>query len=405
MGKKTLVLFLALLLAAGAIATGEAVPRALGGFFKQGHQLSDMDRDARGEYERFHQHISGLGVSREVRDKYPELTEAITKINQEEYARGRKLRETMGEEAARMRREAPQYFHAFQHRLDITLRRADTLAVSFIQKDFTFGGGPHGMSVWQGVNLETKTGRPIPLKDVVRDTAALGEIIIKRLQADYPEVSFFDMEKTVRDKAGAQKLNWTLDPLGLTFYFNPYEIASYADGLLTVTILYKEHPELFREKYTEAPAAYGQPFCSYYPLVTCLGEGREKDVLSLIPVEGAVKVTVNGRAFDFEPELKDLRPVLVHLADGRNFLYIDGGEKGSTERKILVLELKEGEAVSRGLQPYSFRRTISVSPAVQVYWNFLTDPLHFTLDGTESFFRASVSKSYAAGSAGPVELP
>ena len=50
-----------------------------------------------------------------------------------------------------------------------------------------------------------------------------------------------------------ENYSWTLNYQGLTFYFSPYEIASYAAGLLTVTIWFDEAPELFREEYIEAP--------------------------------------------------------------------------------------------------------------------------------------------------------
>ena len=138
-----------------------------------------------------------------------------------------------------------KYYHPLSYEFDVQMRRADTVAVSFLQQEYTGSSGVHGMYVWEGVNLDPLTGEKIPLSAVVKDKDALVKAICKQLRQDYPHSSFDGLEAKLQQEASSDTLNWTLDPRGITFYFNPYEIASYAEGLLMATILFREQPELF----------------------------------------------------------------------------------------------------------------------------------------------------------------
>lgn len=70
------------------------------------------------------------------------------------------------------------------------MRRADTVAVSFLQQEYTGSSGVHGMYAWEGVNLDPLTGEPIPLSAVVKDKDALVKAVCQQLRHDYPHSSF-----------------------------------------------------------------------------------------------------------------------------------------------------------------------------------------------------------------------
>jgi hypothetical protein len=377
-----------LALVLSAAAPGEAAIRSIGGFFKQVRDYHDTDSYQHERYTLCRQKFAGLGMNREIRDNYPWLAETIDKMQKEEWQKSKEIRQSMKAEAAEFRKTAPDRYHPFEHIYDVLMCRADTLAVSFIQKEYTAGDGAHGMYGWQGVTLSTATGSPIPLSAIVKDREAMTKSICRHLRSEYPEGLYGDMEKTVRELAEQDKLNWTLDPRGLTFYFNPYGLAPYAMGLLTTTILFAEEPTIFNESYTQKAPTYAQPFTADTNLVTDLQEKGQRDIISVHADKG-IHVTVNGKETVFPEELMDLQPVLIHMEDGRNYLYIDGKEKETSVRKTLAVQLKPDKASQVATLPYSFRCTKAVSPAVQVYWNFLTNPNGFYFDQSSSFLRSS----------------
>ncbi len=381
--------FTAILALAFSTTYAEAAPRAISGFFKQVRQYNDMDRDGRGEYELLHMSFAGLGVNKEIRAAYPLLTQTIERMNKKEWQDAQNARTRMKVEAAAFRQENPNYYHPFGYATDVLMRRADTMAVSYLQYNYTGGSGVHGMYAWHGVNLNTVTGTELPLETVITDQAALAEAICERLRQDYPQSSFDKLEETISRRAAEGTLNWTLDPQGITFYFNPYEIASYAEGLLTATILFKEKPALFQSAFCETPAAYALPFIGYYPVVTSLKDNSQRDVISLRFTDKAVYVKVNDVEEALPVPLKDLEPVLIHMEDGRNYLYIDGLEPGTSVRKTLAVQIGSHSVRYIDTLPYSFRQTIAVSPAVQEYWNFLTNPNGFYFDQSSGFTSTS----------------
>ncbi len=378
-----------LTLTLSSVLPAEAAPRALGGFFKQVRQYNDMDLDAGGEYELFHQTYAGLGVKKEIRDTYPRLAEALEKISRQEWERAQEVRQKMKAEAAGFRQEAPDRYHPFEHEMNVLMCRADTFAVSFLQKEYAGGAGVHGMYGWEGVTLSTATGAPIALDAIVKDKQALTKAICAQLRTDYQDRVYAEMEQTVAEMAEKDMLNWTLDPRGITFYFNPYGIAPYAAGLLTATILFRESPELFHNAYIREAPSYAQPFTAAYDLTVDLNDTGHRSTVYVYPFAGTIHLVLNGREMSFPVALTDLEPVFIHLEDGRNYLYIDGKEQDKSTRKTLVLQLEDNSAHQIELLPYSFRHTIAVSPAVQEYWNFLTDPNGFYFDQSSGFTSSS----------------
>lgn len=384
LGKKKLcAMFCASLMALGSLAVSQAEGaenRALNGFFKQVRQQNDMGKDDKGEYELLRQRFAGLAVDAELRHQYPDLAAAIEARTQAEWARMQKARPQMKADAETFRKDVPENHRAFYQYEDVLMRRADNHVVSYLEMEATDTGGAHGMYGWQGVNLNTLSGEEIALSHVVKDTGKLTELIIKRLKKDYPHAFFIDMEENVRSNALQGKLNWTLDPRGITFYFNPYAVASYSDGLLTATILFQEEPQLFHEGYLQTVQEYAQPFAPYYPLTTSLGDNGKRDVVA-VHEQGDTKLCVelNGKETSWDTPLTDLHPVLIHMKDKKNYLYIDG-RTPEGNRQTVVFKLHKGKVQHVGTLPYTFRHVIPVSPVEQEYWRFLTNPNGFYLD-------------------------
>ncbi|SHK88247.1 Protein of unknown function [Selenomonas ruminantium] len=374
-------------------------PRAVNGLYKQVHQQNDMDKDERGEYELLHQRWAGLAVDKELRGLYPELAAAIERRTKADWARVQKERKGMKVEARQFRRDVPQYYHSFVQDVDVLVRRADNYVVSYLEMGATEGAGAHGMYGWQGVNLNTLSGEELALAHVVKDTGKLTDLIIARLKKDYPQANFIDMKKQVRSFALQGKLNWTLDPRGITFYFNPYEIAPYAEGLLSVTLLYQEYPQLFHESYLRTVKEYAQPFPGNYPLTTSLRDDERRDVLTVQEGSESLYVELNGRKTEWDTHLTDLQPVLIHMKDKKNYLYIDG-RTPEGPRQTIVFKVQRGKVQHIGTLPYTFQHIEAVSPVQQEYWRFLTNPDGFYFDRNATQGNSSKTDICAVGDDG-----
>ena len=376
-------LLCSLLLISGAafLQNAEAAPpSALGGFSRQIHQAVDMTKTEAGEKELFRQNFSGLVMEKSLEEAYPGLSGVITRMNRAEWEQAKKLRSELTEEAKEFNARQSQYFYTFAYDYDVTMRRADTFAVSFLQWRYIFTGGPHGNYDCHGVNLSTLTGREIEFSDVFADTEALLDILMERLKEKHPEDLYPDFGKTIRECAARNELNWTLDPRGVTFYFNPYEVAPYACGLLTVSILFDEQPELFHPAYRQTAPAYAEPFFPYNTLMTSLNDNKKLDTISIQAYQEKLHIIINGKDNVLETSFHILRPVLLHMEDGRNYLYIEGTTGDNGQRQIFAFQVKGDSAHYIGTLPYTFRHVVAVSPQEVEFENFLTNPNGFFID-------------------------
>jgi hypothetical protein len=111
------------------------------------------------------------------------------------------------------------------------------------------------------------------------------------------------LEKTVKEMVKDGSIAWTLDPWGATFYFNPYAIGSYMEGIFAATICFDEAPELFKESYRHAPAAYCVELMPYQSQRLAFAKGQ-KATLHVGQSDKGLLVAMNGKALD-EPYVKN----------------------------------------------------------------------------------------------------
>ena len=160
-----------------------------------------------------------------------ELQKALWRYNDETANQAQKNRERLlpraeGDRAER-RASGAKNFPAYQDMNDILVRRADTLAVSLLEDGHNYEGGVHGMFGVRGRNFDSKTGQELSLSDVCPDLPELAEVIKEQLIREYPDASFVGSgAETVDYLMGVGNISWTLDPTGVSFYFNPYLIGS-----------------------------------------------------------------------------------------------------------------------------------------------------------------------------------
>ena len=272
-----------------------------------------------------------------------ELQKALWAYNKETANQGVKLREKLVARARQDRAErkaaGAASFPAYEDMNDVFIRRADTLAVSLLEYSVNYEGGVHGMFGVRGRNFDSKTGWELSLSDVCPDLPKLAETIKAQLCREYPDASFVaNGAETVDYLMGAGNIAWTLDPTGVTFYFNPYLIGSYSEGIFATTVLFGEHPELFAEKYRRAPKAYCMELLPYIPARASFANGDSAQV-TVTTTDGGLRIVKDGVVLDDWGETCDLRPVLVSLADGRRYLYVDGIGAGDAWERTTIYDI------------------------------------------------------------------
>lgn len=106
-----------------------------------------------------------------------------------------------------------------------------------IWRDF-YGGGPHPVAARRALNFDPDTGQRLQLSDLLKPgwEMTLDPIIAQRLSEGYGQVNY----------QGVSPEQFLLTEEGLVFFFNPYEIASYAQGAPEALFTYQELEDFVR---------------------------------------------------------------------------------------------------------------------------------------------------------------
>ena len=103
-----------------------------------------------------------------------------------------------------------------------------------------YTGGAHGIYMSTFLNLDLKTLSPIRLDDLFEGDykEALTDLLWKQLMADNNVSTRQELEDMGYATTGDLEPieNFYLDPTGITFYYNVYDITPYSMGPVKVTI-------------------------------------------------------------------------------------------------------------------------------------------------------------------------
>ena len=324
------------------------------------------------------------------------LQEALWAYSKAVVERRQQLREDMLARAIEDRAERKAYgsssFIPHETLSDVYVRRADTLAVSLLEYGEGCEGGAHNIYGVMGRNWDAKTGRELALGDVFTDKKALMAAIENRLRQDYPKASFMEsggstlLKEMTEQMVGNGTIPWTLDPCGATFYFNPYLIGSFMEGIFTATILFNEEPGLFREKYRHAPASYCMEILPYQKVRTTLARNKNSSI-SVGSSDSGILIAVDDRKLDDSGEAGSLRPVLVSLADGRRYLYVDALDAGEIWESTRIYDISGKAPVLVPMLRHMTRRAdipenyaeLTVDSDKDKIFYIMADPMHFNM--------------------------
>lgn len=243
------------------------------------------------------------------------------------------------------------FCYQFEKKYEII--RADDRAVSIRRRYSSFTGGAHGFAMTDAGNFDAGTGKELVLEDVLTDTEAFLDLVSSRISERNEEsalelLSPDTVEQDIRGIFEEDDLCWSLDPDGITCYFAPYILTSYAEGELKVKILFSEAPELFQETYAAVPDRYALSFSEnneIFPDLDGDGKAESLQVFGVADQYSAMEklyVILDGEEFRFAIDAYQVRPCLLHSEDGRNWLYVF--LTGDNDYQTLeIFELAEGK--------------------------------------------------------------
>jgi hypothetical protein len=262
--------------------------------------------------------------------------------------------------------------------------------VSFLEDGYTYLGGAHGLGGVTGKNFDVHTGRELKLTDVVKDKRQLAEAIKQQLMFDYPQSSFAQsggasMKGTVDQLIREDKMLWSLDPRGISFYFNPYLLGSYAEGIFTTTIFFSERPELFVKNVASdiiewrGPQAYCMELRPYFTMR--LSDSPRDEKLFIANDKDRIIIEYCGEKLEDYVNNKEIRPVLVNTFDGKKYLYVDYAEVTNNFR-LRVYDLNGASPKFAGEYPMT-RLASSPQDQANRKWYIMSDPNEFYMRSTK----------------------
>jgi len=114
--------------------------------------------------------------------------------------------------------------------------------ISLIFESYQYTGGAHGNSYYRCRNLQKINGdwKELELQNILRNPARLEALQIRVMELLEEEgASWVD-----EHEPGKSFLkHFTLTPLGISFFFQPYEVGAYAEGSYKVFIPWDENPD------------------------------------------------------------------------------------------------------------------------------------------------------------------
>lgn len=144
----------------------------------------------------------------------------------------------------------------FLERKAFVLRSApNLLSLSFLERSYL--GGAHGLATVRYLNLDPVTGAEMLLTDLLKDgalddVAALAEARFRQIRGIAEGTTLKDAGFTFENDVFALAENFALRDDGLTFYYNPDDVAPYSMGPTEIVLTQDEIRDLLKPEYAMA---------------------------------------------------------------------------------------------------------------------------------------------------------
>jgi hypothetical protein len=148
----------------------------------------------------------------------------------------------------------------YQCHITYSPMRIDHQILSLFGNHVVYDGAFHPDRSCASANYDLRTGDVLTLANILREDAALQQIcnlVLEKLsEMSKDDYYYNNYTQTVKQRFSAdpsQDEAWFFTQTGLCFYFAPYEIASYASGVIVVEIPYGKLTDLLQIDYLPIP--------------------------------------------------------------------------------------------------------------------------------------------------------
>ena len=155
---------------------------------------------------------------------------------------------------------------------ELTPVRSDSRVLSVKRDRYINEDGAHGINTVTAYSFDPQTGKRLTLKDVLNykssDNLAgiLAKEVVKQNSKKKLDLGTKNLKKKIKTLIKGDKyykgtndtkyLTWYVSRGGITFFFNPDDLASYAAGTFTVKLTSSKYPDMVKSYYTRAPKNY-----------------------------------------------------------------------------------------------------------------------------------------------------
>ena len=317
---------------------------------------------------------------------YEALSEAVTAWNDEENSDFLSYCKELSEDAAENTDASAnsEYTNYYESKRQISVTRASTGVLSLKMFNYAYLGGTHGDYSYTCKTFDAKNGDALELEDLlnINNTAEFydvaGDYIVEKLEAEHGD-ELFDGYEDVVYSMWDDDLVWYLDPEGIAFVFNAYEIGPYAMGSISVTCPYEEFGEYLMGEYFDYDEA------GIYELGTNIDTKTTQGILNVSEVINSeydmytVSVTLDGETLEMGDFGTFGSAYLLTLSDGRAFVIIDA-DYMSDDYVTALYEITDGT-----LSEKSYLEGVSLEEGT-IGTDSMTLSVHLDVLGTYSAF-------------------
>ncbi|HQA59089.1 MAG TPA: DUF4163 domain-containing protein [Acetivibrio sp.] len=129
---------------------------------------------------------------------------------------------------------------------DVRINNNRTMSIPVTYYQYT--GGVHGMTTKETVNLDLVNEKELLLKNLFDGSRDYLQVLTDELLKQM-KVQDYLFPDAVSNFKATDDLKFYLTDEGMVFYFNPYEIAPYAAGIVEYTISYDDLKEVLNANY------------------------------------------------------------------------------------------------------------------------------------------------------------
>jgi len=124
-----------------------------------------------------------------------------------------------------------------------------TMSISVTYYQYT--GGAHGISFKETVNLDLVNEKELLLQELFAGSAAYKQVLTDELLKQMTNEKDDLFAEAVRDFKATDDLKFYLTDEAIVFYFNPYEIAPYARGIVEYEVPYDSLQDVLNKNYAQ----------------------------------------------------------------------------------------------------------------------------------------------------------